>query len=220
MSPAFSSTSSPPIRVLLVDDHSLVREGLRALLERRGGLAICGETDNAPEAVSLAVRHRPQLAIVDVALRSTNGLELTKALLARDPRLLVLVISMLDPAVYAERALRAGAKGFLMKNAGSAAFLEAVQCILAGGVYRGALPAAEAAAPLPELSDREVEVLALLGDGCTTRRIAEQLNLSVKTIDTYRENLKRKLGLPNAEALIHYAIQWVRNPGHVPASIE
>ena len=211
------------IKVMIVDDHPLLRQGLRVLIERRSRFVVCAETDNAPEAISLAVQHSPQIAIVDIALRSTNGIELTKALCARLPGIKILVISMLDEMVYADRALRAGAKGFMMKDSAPDALVAALEAITAGGTYLSAdqkEKALQARTMRPRqdgrgssgLSDREVEVLALLGDGTTTRGIAEQLNLSIKTIETYRDNLKRKLGLADSNALIHYAIQWSKTP--------
>lgn len=216
--PARDSLGPESLKVMIVDDHPIVRQGLRSLIERRSSYKVCGETDNAPEAVSMAVRQAPHLALVDISLGSTNGIELTKSLSTRCPNLRILVISMHDENVYAERALRAGAKGFLRKSAAIDHLLPALDTIAAGEVYVN--PTQESPFLLPHtdrartagdrargLSDREAEVLAMLGEGATTRAIAEQLNLSVKTVDTYRDNLKRKLGLVDGHSLIHYAVQ-------------
>jgi DNA-binding NarL/FixJ family response regulator len=208
--------------VIIVDDHPIVRRGLKMQIERNSAYRVCAETDNAPEALSLAVKYSPDIAIVDISLPSTNGLELTKNLCARFPTLKVLVVSMHDEKIYAQRALRAGAKGFLCKAAATDLLDQALELIRAGGIFRANCPLTSASPPKEtskddpagrgtmELSDREVEVLALLGEGVSTRGIAAQLKLSIKTIDTYRDNLKRKLGLRDAQSLIRYAIQWAK----------
>lgn len=212
--------------MLLVDDHPITRHGLRVLIEQHGGFAVCGEADNAAQAMELAAKLRPDVAIVDIALRTANGIELTKNLRAHSPGLHVLVLSMHDEDLYAERALRAGAKGYLMKHEASECVIAALQRIVEGQIFVSERAQArmlarlvsprggEAGSPVDALSDREMEVFQLLGEGYATRQIAERLNLSIKTIDSYREHLKLKLNLPTGADLVRYAIQWVKSqPG-------
>ena len=212
-------------RVLLVDDHSLTRHGMRSLLLMDPRFEICGEADNTPQALELARQLTPDLAIVDISLPSTDGIELTKGLRALIPELRVLVVSMHDEDVYAERALRSGAMGYLSKQEACDELISAVNCILGGDVYvsgrvksrmlqrmahtRGG----SGQLPVDALSDREIEVLQHIGNGYGTREIAVQLGLSVKTIDSYREHLKQKLNLATGSELIRYAIQWMRSQG-------
>jgi len=196
---------------------------MRVLIEQRSRFEICGDVDNAPEAVDLARRFSPELAVVDITLKSTNGIELTKALRAQSPELRILVVSMHDEEVYAERALRAGAMGYLMKHEASEMLVTALERILAGDIYvsdrlkekmlhRFLNHSTEKVISLSELlSDRELEVLELIGNGYGTRAIAEQLGLSVKTIDSYREHLKLKLNLGTSSELVRYAIQWSKS---------
>lgn len=236
-SSTFSAPASPPaplpaiaagagkIRILLVDDHPLMRRGMRVLIEQQGRFEVCAEADNAPEAIDLVRRLKPDLTIVDITLKSTNGIELTKGLRAQAPDMRILVVSMHDEEVYAERALRAGAMGYLMKQEASEMVITALERILGGEIYvsdrlkekmlhRFLKHSTEKVISLAELlSDRELEVLELIGEGYGTRAIAEQLGLSVKTIDSYREHLKLKLNLGNSSELVRYAIQWGKSQG-------
>lgn len=221
--PRASPERAAAVRVLLVDDHRLTRQGMKSLLQQDPRFEICGEADNTPQALDLARQLNPDLAIVDISLPSTDGIELTKGLRALIPNLQVLVVSMHDEEVYAERALRAGALGYLSKQEASDELINAVECILGGDVYVSArvknrmlqrmaqTRGAAGQLPVDALSDREIEVLQHIGNGFGTREIAVQLGLSVKTIDSYREHLKQKLNLATGSELIRYAIQWMRS---------
>src|ERR1700712_5056952 len=229
-----STSSNPPTqktpesvddryKILLVEDHPLTRQGMKLLLSRKGRFEICGEADSSPKALDLVAKLSPHLAIVDITLKSANGIELTKDIRALAPATQVLVVSMHGENVYAERALRAGAMGYLMKDEPSENILTAIESIIRGEVFvseriKGRMlhrfvrqPADALVSPIDRLSDREMEVLRLIGDGYGTRDIASLLNLSVKTIDSYREHLKEKLALANGGDLVRYAIQWTKS---------
>lgn len=208
-------------RILIVDDHPIVRQGLRMLIEAQPRLAVCGEAARSDQALQLCGELRPDLVIVDLSLEDGNGVELVRELAAVDPRPQILVCSMHDERLFAERVLRAGAGGYLSKLAPPTAVIDAIERVAAGGVYlsqdlaEGSPGRASAAgeetplAGLQTLSDRELQVFELIGRGITTRRIAENLGLSPKTIETYRENIKHKLGLANAVELTRRAVHWV-----------
>lgn len=210
--------------IFLVEDHPVTRAGLSALIGSAANLHICGEADSAPVALDLMLKSKPDLAVVDIGLKTSNGLELMKNLVALLPELRILVISMHDEDLYAERAIRAGARGYLMKKEAAEKIVSSIQTILAGEVYlsermKGKLLSGivshrhDTAKPLSidRLSDREMEVFQLIGNGFATREIAVRLNLSVKTIDSYREHLKIKLGLKNSAELVRHAIRWARS---------
>ena len=217
-SPAFAKT-----KILLVDDHPLLRQGLKVLIEQNSRYEVCGEADSAPRALELAAKLSPNLAIVDITLKSTDGIELTKGLRAQVPDMPILVVSMHDEDVYAERVLRAGAMGYLMKHEAADKVMAAIESILHGEIYlsdrlKGKLLQQfvhqrnpQPVSPTEKLSDREMEVFRLIGTGYGTREIAGLLNLSVKTIDSYRENLKAKLDLPTGGDLMRYSIQWMKS---------
>ena len=210
-------------RILLVEDHPLTRQGMKTLLSRNSGFEICGEADSAPRALDLVAKLSPNLAIVDITLKSANGLELTKDIRALCPSTQVLVVSMHGENVYAERALRAGAMGYLMKDEAAENILVAIDRILKGEVFvsdrikgrmlhRFVHQRTDAVmSPIDRLSDREMEVMRLIGNGYGTRDIANMLNLSVKTIDSYREHLKEKLALETSGDLVRFAIQWTKS---------
>jgi DNA-binding NarL/FixJ family response regulator len=210
------------IRILLVDDHPLMRHGMKTLIEQQPRFVVCGETDSAPRALDLASKLQPDLAIVDITLKSTNGIELTKGLRSQIPSMRVLIVSMHNEDVYAERALRAGAMGYLMKEEASEKIISAIEQIMKGEIYLGEGVKGRMlhrfvkhrtdvlVSPMDKLSDREMEVFQLLGNGYATREIANLLNLSVKTIDSYREHLKEKLGLGTGSDLLRHAIQWTK----------
>ena len=212
-----------PARVVIIDDHPVVRQGLSRVIEAKADLTVCGEADSVPDALATIEATKPDIAIVDLSLRDSNGLDLIKDIQVRFPGLQVLVLSMRDESVYAERALRAGARGYLTKEEGAAKVVEGIHKVLDGEIYlsekmsdkilRSMFPRRRApgAAPTDPLSDRELEVLALIGTGLSTHEIAEKLYLSVKTIETYRHRLKTKLHLSDAADLLKVAIQWVRN---------
>jgi len=212
------------VRVLIVDDHPLMRWGIRGILQQHPGYEVCAEADSAPQALELARAHRPDLAIVDIGLGSVNGIDLLKDLLAEHRGLRALVMSMHEESLYAERALRAGARGYVMKLEAGEQMMAAIERVLGGGIYLSRqmserLPQygedlagpKQPAAPIETLSDREVEVLQLVGDGYDTQAIANRLQLSVRDINSHREHLKRKLGFSFGAELVHYAIQLTRS---------
>ena len=213
-----------------MDDHAIVREGLAETLEREPDLMVCGETADAAQALALAEATGPHLAIVDLTLKNSNGLELIKDLQARYPGLLVLVLSMHDESLYAERVVRAGARGFMNKAEATQNLLQAIHQVLAGEVYLSEAAARQMAvkvlgkaarrhsqATTEHLSDRELQILQLLGRGYNVRQISTELNLDVSTVETYRARLKEKLGLKDANQLLQYAIRWNNSqPGAVP----
>ena len=215
------SSSKKTTRILVVDDHPLFRAGLAQFISREPGLEVCGEAEDAKAALRLAGELKPDLVTLDLSLKDTRGTGLLKDLQSRYPTLPVLIVSMHDEALYAERSLRAGAKGYLNKQQADATVVEAIQRILAGGVYvsdtvsnrvmsrmvGGGDPKGE---PIDRLSDRELEVFQMIGSGLGTRQVAEQLHLSVKTIETYRANIMQKLGLNGANELVLHAVRWVQ----------
>jgi DNA-binding NarL/FixJ family response regulator len=208
--------------VALVDDHPVVRQGLATLIANEQDLHVCGSVGSAAEALDLVRAERPDLAIVDISLQDTSGLELIKRLKAVAPELKVLVSSMHDEALFADRALRAGALGYISKEEAIEEVVTAVRQVLAGKVYlsarmterllrsaaSGVSPGA-GEAPERALSDRELEVFTLIGEGLATREIARRLNLSVKTVETHREHIKKKLELADNNKLIRRAVEWV-----------
>lgn len=209
--------------VFLVEDHPITQAGLAALISREDDLFICGEADNAPAALDQIAKLRPSIVISDIALKTSNGIELMKNLMALCPEVPILVMSMHDESLYAERAIRAGARGYIMKREAAEKIIPAIRAILNGDIYlseqmKGKLlsgivrgrKAEPNAFPLDTLSDRELEVFQLIGNGFTTREIAQRLNLSTKTIDSYREHLKLKLDLDSGAELVRRAIRWTR----------
>jgi DNA-binding NarL/FixJ family response regulator len=210
-------------RVLLVDDHPIVREGLVRLIDQEPDLAVCGTAVDARQALAAVSASAPDVAIVDVSLDGSHGIELVRDLKARHPGLHVLMLSMHDESLYAERALRAGAKGYLMKRESPQRLLQAIRCVMGGGlcfseavtnaVLQNVAGTKRGTAPLPmdRLSDRELQILELIGHGRTTRQIAEELHVSVKTVQAHREHLKEKLQLDSATALARYAVNWVES---------
>ena len=222
---ARSTPVSHKLKVLLVDDHPITRQGMKALVNQQPNLDVCGEADNAAFAIELVGRLQPDLAIVDIALKTTNGIELTKNIKVHAPNLPVLIVSMHDEGLYAERALRAGAMGYLMKQEASEKIIAAIQRLLQGEIYlsdkikekmlhRFVNKKGEGMVfSIDTLSDREMEVFQLIGNGYSTRQIAQKLNLSSKTIDSYREHLKLKLNLESGAELVRHAIQWARSEG-------
>ncbi len=208
-------------RVLLVDDHPVVRDGLAQLIQGEADLKVCGEADSAEEALDAVNRLEPDIVIVDISLGGVNGIELIKNIKAIRPALLVLVLSMHDEAHYAERALRAGASGYVMKREARDRIMKAIRTVLSGGDYvsekmqksmlhrylRGS--GGNQTSPIDRLSDRELEVLTLLGKGLSSKEIAERLHLSQKTVDSHRTHLKEKLNLSGATELVRFAFEWV-----------
>ena len=220
-----------PQTALVVDDHPIMRRGVVDLLSMIPDVSVVGEAATRSEALAIAQQQQPDLAIVDVSLDGMHGLDLVKQLVLFRSDIGILVYSMHDETIYAERALRAGARGYLMKQAPPEAFLDAVMRVSAGQVALSPAMAdrmmthvvgagrGEPRSAVHHLSDRELEVLELLGNGFGTSEIAEKLSLSVKTVETYREHLKRKLVLPNATALVRFATSWVLDPASAAARV-
>lgn len=207
--------------VLIVDDHPIVRQGLAQLIDQEQDLEVCGQAEDAHEAMQAIHTLDPDLVIVDISLKDTSGMELIKDLKVQYPDLPVLTLSMHDEAVYGERALRAGARGYIMKQEATEKVVTAIRRVLAGELYVSDGMAAKmvskivgggtrrTGSPVDCLSDRELEVFRLIGEGFSTREMAEKLHLSVKTIETYRAHIKDKLGFEDANELLRSAIQWV-----------
>jgi DNA-binding NarL/FixJ family response regulator len=214
----------PKSEILIVDDHAVVRQGLRRLIETEPTFEVCAEATNGAEALALLKKIKPNIVIVDLGLEGMSGLELIKNIQLRTPKLPILVISMYDEAIYAERILKAGAKGYLMKKESAEKVIPAIRHVLSGKVYvsdkiaekilsnLGKIQSDSSASPVAILSDRELEVFQLIGQGFKSSQIADKLNLSVKTVESYREQIKIKLKLENASALSQYAIQWTHAP--------
>jgi DNA-binding NarL/FixJ family response regulator len=213
---------SKKANVFLVDDHAVLRRGLADLINGEANLRVGGEAATLGEAYSEIGKTRPDLVIVDVSLDGNDGVELTKELRHRWPQLIVLAYSMHDEELYAERLLRAGAKGYVMKRHPPEVLLDAIRQVLDGKVYLSdqmsgrligrlvntSAPVTDGPAPIDKLSDRELEVFRLIGQGMPTVQIADKLCLSVKTIETYREHLKQKLKLKTGSELVRYAVEW------------
>jgi len=208
-------------QVFLVEDHPVTREGFAQLINFQTDLQVCGQAGTAGQAFTDIAALKPDLVIVDISLAGTSGIELIKDLVSRDPILKVLVLSMHDESLYAERALRAGARGYVMKQEPTEHVMAAIRHVLGGGVYLsvrmrdhllfnvvGRLSAARAS-DLDRLSDRELEVFQLIGEGRTTAQIGASLHLSVSTVETYRAHIKEKLRLRNATELVQHAVDWI-----------
>ena len=208
------------IKIYIVDDHPLVRAGLTLLISGQSDIEICGETDNAADALRQVDATQPDLVVIDISIKGGSGLDLVKQIHARTPQIKMLVSSMHDEILFAERALRAGAMGYVNKEEAAHEIVHAIRKILDGQIYLSSRmsnqilhrltgrPADADPSTIGNLSDREMEVFGLIGQGRTTKQIAEHLHLSGKTIETYRENLKKKLDLKNASELARRAMQW------------
>jgi len=215
-------TESRRWRVVLVEDHPMFREHISLLINRDLGMIVCGETDNVEDAMELIKQHEPDVAIVDLTLRESNGLELLKDLKAMGSPVKTLVLSMHDEELYAERVLRAGAMGYITKKAASAEVIAAIRKVMAGEIYvsknvtsrilqRISSKGQNAeSSGIESLADRELEVFQLLGQGNNTRQIAEILKLGESTVETYRSRIKEKLQLRSSTELYLRAGQWVR----------
>ena len=208
-------------RILIVDDHPVFRRGIAALVSEQEDLTVCGEADGAPSALDAMRRLKPDLALLDISMPGANGIELVKLMLAEQPKLPILILSMHDESLYALRALRAGAKGYVMKAEAMTQVIAAIRKALNGEIYVSprfserlvfkAIQSLEGGmgSPVDKLSDRELEVLQLLGRGFGTREVANELHLSVKTIETQRAHIKEKLGFKDAGEMVRFAIDWV-----------
>jgi DNA-binding NarL/FixJ family response regulator len=211
--------SSGRAKVLLVDDHPIVRQGLAQLINAAADLIVCGEASTGREALDMIPKVKPDIAIIDISLEDRNGVELIKDILAHQPDLPCLALSMYDEAMYAMRVLRAGGRGYVMKHEVPKKVLGAIRQVLNGHVYLSEKMSTRlvdqmvqttpgSTPPAAELSDRELEVLTLIGRGQSTREIAEKLFLSVKTVEAHRERIKEKLQLKNGPELLRYAMQF------------
>jgi DNA-binding NarL/FixJ family response regulator len=212
-----------PVTFLVVDDHPVFRQGLVALIRSTDRYQVCGEAGSAAEAQEALQSSVPDIALVDISLVGQNGLDLVRTLKASHPSMLILIISMHDEVVYAERALKAGARGYVMKQEAASVMLDAIQTVLSGKIYVSAAMRdrlletmfnrreANEAPSVERLSDRELEVLERIGQGYGAAEIAKMLNLSVKTVNAYRDHVKEKLQVDGAGDLRRFAVKWVQS---------
>ena len=211
MSPTVSVT-----RLLLVDDHPLVREGLKARLSTLPALEVVGEAGRAEEACSQLALTAPDLVLMDVGMKDVNGIDLTRELLSRRPGLLVLILSMYDNPEYVNRAMQAGARGYVLKDAPASDIIDAIAAVTAGGTFLSPAVSGRlfrSQTPRPVMSLRESEILACLAKGRSSKQIAQELDLSVRTVESHRQNIKRKLKLEGQAELIRYAVEHCRDFG-------
>jgi DNA-binding NarL/FixJ family response regulator len=218
-----SGTAAKKSRVFVVDDHPIVRQGLAMLVNRQPDLIVCGEAEDAQAAMQALITAKPDILVLDISLNGPDGLDLLKNIRTRYPDLPVLILSMHDELMYAERALRAGAQGYIMKQEATDMVLVALRRILGHEIYVSERianrmlqhyignPAAARSSSIADLTDRELEVFRLIGEGHSTRRIAEELHISVKTVESYQAHIKEKLSLRSARELVQHAIQWTIN---------
>lgn len=226
MAPVYLTNHSPSntvvdkSRIFIVDDHPLVREGLTNLINGQDDLIICGEAKDSAQALDGIMKARPDVALIDISLENQSGLELVKQLRNQFPHVALIVLSMHDETLYAERVVRAGARGYVMKHETSKSVLASIRRVLEGGVYFSerivnrmarrisSAGAAAGRSPVERLSDRELEIFRLLGKGRTTSQIAEDLNLSLKTVQAYCARAKEKFGVTSLTELLRAAIRW------------
>ncbi|HEY5914817.1 MAG TPA: response regulator transcription factor [Verrucomicrobiae bacterium] len=211
-----------PARIVLVDDHPAVREGLAESINRESGLAVCGQADDRVAALRVIESTNPDLVVLDLTLKSSSGLELLKDIHARWPQVLILVVSMHDENLYAERVLHAGAQGYITKQEATNKVIHAIRHVLGGGIYlnermsaailarRSGQPESGTGSIADLLAERELEVFEMTGQGLSTREIAQQLHIDTKTVDTYRARIRQKLNIDTSSALLKLAIQWNR----------
>ena len=212
-------------RILIVDDHPMMRQGLAQLIANEPDLRVLSEADTGGAALDIVLHEKVDLILLDISLPDKNGLEVIKDIHVQKPELPILVVSMHDEAVYTERVLRAGARGYIMKQEGGKKLLDAVRQVLGGHIYVSEKMSAqilenfsgrraESSSPVEKLSDREFEVFQLIGQGRGTRDIAEHLHLSVKTVEVHRANIKQKLNLKTATDLVRHAVRWTEASGN------
>lgn len=224
MKPKAKKSAAPAHKqILIVDDHPMMRDGLAALITAEPDLAVCAQAADASEAQQAVEAHRPDLVIMDISLPGKSGLEAIKDLQAMQPGLAILVLSMHDEALYAERVLRAGARGYVMKQEGGKRIMAGIRAVLENKVFVSeqmsarimnaftGRRAAETGSTVENLSDREFEIFQLIGRGRSTKEIADQLHLSVKTVEVHRVNIKAKLKLATSPELVHFAVRWVES---------
>jgi DNA-binding NarL/FixJ family response regulator len=214
------SVSAKKSKVFVVDDHPIVRQGLALMINRESDLSVCGEAEDARTAMQLVTTAKPDILVVDISLNGPDGLDLLKNIRMHYPSLPVLILSMHDESVYAERALRAGAQGYIMKQEATEKVLVALRRILSNEIYVSERianrmlqryighPTAGGPSSIADLTDRELEVFRLIGEGHSTRKIAEDLHISVKTVESYQAHIKEKLSLRSGRELVQHAIQW------------
>jgi len=210
-------------RILLVDDHPIMRHGLAQLIQMEPGLEVCGQAGSAMDGLEAIQKLKPDVAVIDLTLPDKNGLELLKDVHAMMPGVKCIVLSMHDENLYAERALKAGARGYIMKEAAAESLITALQRVLAGGIFVSELMASRmleqvsgqrgkaGITGVDQLTDRELEVLEMIGKGTPTKLIAEKLSISARTVEAHRSHIKDKLGITDGPALVRYAVQWVEN---------
>ena len=225
---AHGETQSKPRekqRILLVDDHPMVRERLAEVIQREADLEVCGEAEDRLRALELVAARRPHLAIVDLTLKRSHGMELIKDIRSQYPELAILIVSMHDELLHAERVIHAGARGYITKQEATKKIMLAIRTVLNGDIYLSERMAAQVAAnalggtrvksspAVANLSDRELLVFEMIGQGHSTRQIADELHLDMRTIETYRARIKEKLNLKDANDLLQYAIRWMQAGG-------
>jgi DNA-binding NarL/FixJ family response regulator len=210
-------------RVLIVDDHPITRAGLVYVINRETDLMVCGEAENAAQGLRATETTKPDLVLIDITLPGKSGLELIKDLKAINPSLIILAVSMNEESLYAERVLRAGARGYITKHEGGEKLMHAVRQVLSGNIYVSQKMSAQILeifsggphkskrSPIDQLSDREFEVFKLIGEGLSSQRIADRLHLSAKTVDAHRSNIKSKLKIVGNSELISHAARWLAN---------
>ncbi len=215
-------------RLLIVDDHPLVRSGIISIIQMEDDLEICGEAEDQTTAMELVAKHSPDLVLVDLSLKNSNGLNLLKGLSQNHPEILTLAVSMHDEYTYAVRCLKAGARGYIMKQEGTEKILEAIRCVLSGQTYLsptmtqatveqlGAGKAASGSNPVDALSNRELELFQLTGQGKEISEIAQVMNISPRTVEVHRSHIKKKLGLRTSTDIFQMAYDWLRQNGIQP----
>lgn len=211
-------------KILIVDDHQILRRGLAMLINMEPDLEVCGEAEDVPGGIDAVAKTCPDLVLTDISLKKSDGIQLIKQLNAEYPHLPLLAISMHDESIYAERALRAGARGYITKQVAEEKIIEAIQQVFSGKIYLNESASDQVMQRLLNsdkkdvpslLSDREFEVFCLIGRGLRASAISKELHLSVKTVETYQANIKLKLNLSNAKELNEYAVAWMKT--HMPS---
>jgi DNA-binding NarL/FixJ family response regulator len=218
-----NKTAEKKTQVFIVDDHPVVRDGLASIINHEQDLNICGQAEDAFQALKAIAELEPDVVVADISLKNSNGIELTKSIKTEYPRISIIVLSIHDESVYAERALLAGAKAYLMKDTISENIIRAIRTVLNGEIFVSdnilkkflhkiaGDKAGVAKTSIDSLSDREFEIFRLIGEGLKASLIAQQLHLSIKTIETYRTRIKEKLGIDNASELLQYSIRWEKS---------
>jgi DNA-binding NarL/FixJ family response regulator len=221
-----------PRTVLIVDDHPIIRQGLRRVMDNEDDLTVCGEAESVRDARTAIRELNPDVMIADISLKQGDGIELVRDVRAHHPQLPILVLSMHDETIYAERMLAAGANGYIMKQAASEQFLIALRRVLDGGIYVSETVGNHmiqkfaaggsyiSANPIDRLSNRELQILHMIGKGMSTRESAHSLNLSIKTVESHRQRIKRKLNLSTGTQLVQYAINWFSTRKRLPGDAE